>query len=558
VEKERGRGMNARIDKVLPFALILVGVSLYCVKYYAGVPILYFPLLVIIALLLASAARHAGAARLMQPDFPSYRTTVSVLVMVVAVYFLVMTAMAIAKYDAFSLRMYDFGLMDQGIWNTAHGRLLEVTQSDSTCDNVSRLSTHVEVMYLAFAALYRIVSDPRVLFVAQTLFVCWAIVLLFVIARRVLGAQSKALAVACAAALYPALQFMVIFDFHGDVLAIPFFLLSYLGYLRQKKWMFWCGLAGALLCKEYAGLAAAGYGLALIAAHRDWKRGAMVCIVGAAYFLAAFYVVAPFFNQGSESAITLLDYRGVGGESGLGGMLGFAGSHPLAFLAKMKTMQNAESLFYLFFPLAFLPLLSPAFLLGALPVFVKDMLFGMDIGNHHLACGIPFVFISFIYGIKRCEKIMANPRFSRTMAAFGLPLLLVCVMSVMATFFYGPSPLGHQFWRGRGVYTVSPHARACEAVIKTIPASARVSVSDDLSPHLTHRQYCYVFPAPLSIAPSLLRSVDYICVDTLFRRSLFWTHTNFAGQTLPMIRSLGFDSIMEKDGVFLFKNRNAK
>jgi uncharacterized membrane protein len=548
--------MNGRVEKVLPFALVLAGLSLYCVKYYAGVPVLYFPLLVILALFLASVARPAG--RLMHPDFPSHRTAVSALAAVVLVFFLVMTAMAIAKYDAFSLRMYDFGLMDQGIWNTAHGRLLEVTQPDGSFDNVSRLSTHVEVIYLVFAGLYRIIFDPRVLFVAQTLFVCWAIVLLFVIARRVLGANAKALAVACAAALYPALQFMVIFDFHGDVLAIPFFLLSYLGYLRQKKWMFWLGLAGALLCKEYAGLAAAGYGLALIAAHRDWKRGALVFVVGAAYFLVAFYVVIPFFNHGGESTVTLQDYRGVGGESGLGGMLGFASGHPFVFLAKMKTMQNAESLFYLFFPLAFLPLLSPAFLLGALPVFIKDMLFGMDIGNHHLACAMPFIFISFIYGIRRCQEIMAGPRISRVMAACGLPFLLVCVMSAMATFFYGPSPLGHQFWRGRGMYTVTPHTRECEAVITTIPDSARVSASDNLVPHLTHRQYCYVFPAPLSLAPSLLRSVDYICVDTLFRRSLFWGHTSFAGQTLPMIRSLGFDSIMERDAVFLFKNRNVK
>ena len=92
----------------------------------------------------------------------------------------------------------------------ANGRLLEVTQPDAPFGNMSRLSTHVEVIYLAFAALYWFVSDPRVLFAVQTLFVCAAIVLVFLIARMVLASPKKALAVALAAALYPALQFMTL------------------------------------------------------------------------------------------------------------------------------------------------------------------------------------------------------------------------------------------------------------------------------------------------------------------------------------------------------------
>jgi uncharacterized membrane protein len=540
--------------KIIPPALLLCAGALYCVKYYAGVPVLYYPLLVIIALLVASAGQYATLW--LKPRAVSTRSAVVLLCVMAAVFFLVFTMMTFGKYSAYSLRMYDFGLMDQAIWNTAHGRLLEVTQPDAPFGNMSRLSTHVEVIYLAFAALYWFVSDPRVLFAVQTLFVCAAIVLVFLIARMVLASPKKALAVALAAALYPALQFMTLFDFHGDVLSIPFFLLSYLGYLRKKEWMFWSGLVLALFCKEYAGLAAAGYGFALMAAHRDWKRGAMVSIVGAAYFLAAFYTVVPLFNNGSESTITSQNYREVGGESGLGGMLVFAVSHPFAMLVEMKTMQNAESLFYLFFPLAFLPFLSPMFLLGAVPVIFKDMLYGMDIGNHHLACGMPFIFISFIYGIRRCEKIIENQQYKRLFTAIGIPLLLICVTSIMASFFYGPSPLGHQFWRGRAMYTATGHARACDAVIKNIPESARVSATDNLVSHLTHRQYCYVFPAPLSFLPrSMLRRVDYLCVDTTFRQGLVWGDSSFTNQTLPLIRSMGFESIMENDGVFLYKRR---
>jgi uncharacterized membrane protein len=549
--------VNARLEKILPVALVLCAVSLYLVKRSAGLPALYYPLLVVIALFCAAAARP-GLARLIHPESISDRNAKTVLAAIVAFFFIVFTTLAICKYNAFSLRMFDFGLMDQAIWNTAHGRLLEVTESDVPFDNVSRLSTHVEVIYLAFSALYRIFSDPRVLFAAQTVFVCGAILLVFVIARMTLADNAKALAAAGAAALFPALQFMVLFDFHGDVLSIPFFLLSYLGYLKKKGWLFWSGLVCALFCKEYAGLAAMGYGCALMAVHRDWKRGAAVSVLGAAYFLAAYYLLVPLFNHGGEASIAAQDYGDVGGDRGLGGMLGFAWSHPLAFTAKVITMKNAESLFYLFFPLAFLPALSPAFLLGAAPIFFKDMLFGMDIGNHHLACAMPFVFISFIYGIKRCEKIMENPRCKRPMAAFGLPLLLVCVMSVMASYFYGPSPLGHRFWRGRDMYMVSSHARECEAVIKTIPAAARISVSDNLEPRLTHRQYCYVFPAPFAHSSLSQEKVEYICIDTTFRLSLGWGDSSFTDQTLPFIRSMRFDSIMERDGVYLFKKGGVK
>jgi uncharacterized membrane protein len=293
-----------------------------------------------------------------------------------------------------------------------------------------------------------------------------------------------------------------------------------------------------------------------MAAHRDFKRGASVAALGMLYFATAFYIVGPLFNEGRGSVLTSLDYAAIGGNQGLGGMARFAVEHPAAFLGKMTTAQNAESLFYLFFPLAFLPLLSPAFLLGAVPVLFKDALFGMDIANHHFACGLPFLFISFVYGLRRCGKIMENNRLTKRLAAIGLPCALVIAASFTATFFYGPSPLGHRFWRGRQVYTVSDHSRACEAVIKNIPQSARISVSDDLAPHLTHRRYCYVFPAPLELPSMTFTKAEYICIDTTNGESLVWGHTRYAEQTLPLIRSIGFDSIMENDGVFLFKKRH--
>jgi hypothetical protein len=108
------------------------------------------------------------------------------------------------------------------------------------------------------------------------------------------------------------------------------------------------------------------------------------------------------------------------------------------------------------------------------------------------------------------------------------------------------------------MYVVSGHARACEAVIKNIPAEARISVSDNLSSHLTHRQFCYIFPAPLKRPDTLQRCVDYLCVDTTFRQSLVWGDSSFTDQTLPLIRSIGVDSIMERDGVYLFKKRSVK
>jgi uncharacterized membrane protein len=549
--------MTARTTKILPLALVLAAGAVYLVKYFAGAPFLYFPLLSAVALAAASCARAAAAAlpARVGPDFRSERSVYAALAAIAALFFGVFATLAICRYNAFWVRMYDFGLMDQAIWNTAHGRLLEVTDQEFPFSNVSRLSTHVEVIYALFAAAYRLLPDPRILLVGQALFVCAGIVLVFFIARIVIGTARKALAVACIAALFPALQFMVLFDFHGDVLSIPFFLLSYFGYLKKKEWLFWVGLVLALLCKEYAGLAAAGYGCALVAAHRDYRRGLAAFAIGVLYFSVSFYGIVPLFNGGSESSLARLDYGAIGGTEGLGGMARFALHHPAAFMARMATLQNAESLFYLFFSLAFLPLLSPAFLLGAAPIFLKDMLFGMDIGTHHLACGIPFVFISFIYGIRRFETMVLNPRLTRLLSVAGFPWAIALAAGLIASFSYGPSPLGHRFWRESYFYAPSAHAKACETVAKRVPPFVAISVSDDLAPHLAHRQFCYVFPAPLALSPEALGRVDYVCIDTTQWQSLAPGHTGFSTRTLPLVRSAGFDSIMETGGVYLFKKR---
>ncbi|MFC1584832.1 DUF2079 domain-containing protein [Fibrobacterota bacterium] len=529
---------NPFLISLFPAGFLLIVKNLFDIQW------IYFPLLLSVAFFGAVCLQGAWEKSKGHVLFlPLEKRAHGIAAVFSLMFFISFSVLSISRFNAFSTEMIDFGNMDQAVWNTSQGRLLELTSTYYPYENSSRLGFHTEFIYLPFALAYKVFPEPRLLFIFQSLFLAASVFLVFLLSREIVKNDKLALAVCLVYGLFPALHFMALFDVHGDVFSVPFLFLAYLLYVKQRPLGHWICLVLALLCKEYVSLAVMGYGLGLAFFHRDKKNGLAVAGLALAYFFTMMYGIIPVFNEGRESMLISDNFEKIGGQGGLGGMLMYMVMHPAGFFTSMLSGSNFENLFYLFFPLFFICWYSPVMLLGAIPILLKDMLAGLDIFTHRLAPALPYLAIAFIYGLKKMSQSGGSSPGQYRRALRWAPVAAVLV----GTYAYGPSPLGHRFWREKSKYTVSHHDKVLKRFVEKIPETGRVSVSGHIAPYLTHRQYCYVFPRPFDLS-----RIDFILLDTLNRKNHSWDSTDSVRAWIPRVSEFDFILADSLEGILLY------
>jgi hypothetical protein len=169
----------------------------------------------------------------------------------------------------------------------------------------------------------------------------------------------------------------------------------------------------------------------------------------------------------------------------------------------------------------------------------------MDIGNHRLAIALPFIFIALLHGIEKMK------RWGDGYVKIDC-LYYIVSATLIAAYVYGPSPIGHRFWRENDKYVRTDRDSICDTILNKIPPGKSISVSRYLAPHVTHRRYCYIFPRPMLPEKRDLNDVAFVCIDTTDRDALAWGHSNFKKETIPEILSLGYSIVDEEKGIYLF------
>jgi len=399
---------------------------------------------------------------------------------------------AALRWAALSPTMWDLGNFDQPLWNAVHGHGLELTQHHFD-GNLDRMSSHFEPILYLFALPYLLAPSPLWLLVLQAACLGATAPILRRAFLHLLPPPAAAL-LALLFLLLPSLHFAAMGDFHADSPALPCLALAFLALLERRTGLYAAAVLGALLCKEYAALVTACLGLYAAAAHRRYLVGALTVAVSAAWFYAAMELVMPRFNGGDPSGVLVLNYGDLGAGGGLAGMARHLLLHPGDALARAFAPGHLENLAYLLGPLLALPLLGPAELAVASPIFAKDLLADFNLGNHHLTMALPFLFLAIARGLSR-------PGRERLMPALAGGILLGALL-------LSPAPVGQRFWRSLDQYVPDARDAAAKAVLGRIPAGVPVSPSEHLAPRLTHRRHCYLFPGPHDKAKA-----GYIVVD---------------------------------------------
>lgn len=460
--------------------------------------------------------------------------------------------LTIARYRGFNALGFDLGVMSQSIWSVTQGKLLLFSQESIV---FSRLARHVELIYFPIAFFYALWPSPETLLVIQAVLYASGGVPVYRLAKRHLHTPGPALVIVVIYLLYPVAQTSVLFDFHGDTLAMPFLLFLLEAADRQAWRSYTIWLVLALSCKMYVAIAVALLG-GVLWLKGEKKVGVLTFGAAAIWGAIAFFVIRALFAPPEAETVSATASSYI---SQYFGQLDLANTG-------LDRLINA---FVVLFPVLPLALYAPLWFLPGLAL-AGAVLISSSYGPsyayyyHHYALAIPFFIMAVIVGAGKRQQQEKPPSTTgrRRLFAWRLQLLMVLQFTILFNSAFVNTPLNvrfytqHQF-RGRlpARYGITPRDEFLATwLAENIPPTAPVMTDIYLATHLSNRPILYLSDYDNSVRSfaQLLPEVDYVLFD-LFTDPLWSEHFDWWQKQFAQIANDGLLPLTRaEDGLLLF------
>jgi len=411
------------------------------------------------------------------------RVILAVLIFFIAAVFL---SLSFIRHNSFSSNC-DLAIYDQIVWNSAHGRFF----NSSLMGDINSLGNHFEPILLFLAPLYWIFPGVIALFCVQSLALATAIIPLYLLSKRQLNNRFLVFVFIFLYLISRGIQGVATFDFHTDcflpglIFWAYYFIIS--GRMRGAAWM--CLLM--LLCKENAAILVMGFGTFAFIKKETRIFGIALIASGICAWLLVTKFIIPFFSrsQGDYQYYYWLPFGATLWDNCV-----FLFSHPIRLVMYFFDKEKLEYYLHIFGPSGFLAFLSPAHLglfMAPITVFVlasSGHAEFLNIGVQYSAHTVPVVMISAIGATAwlKNKMVFKFPDYERKIIAIlSLYLIFTGVMLYGKT---SGNRLNKFIKAGKAL-----EAREVASILrKKIPVDASVSVTDNLSAHLSNRQKLYL------------------------------------------------------------------
>jgi len=449
-----------------------------------------------------------AAARVLHAGGWPRRATLGVLALSAALY----AGQALARYGAFHQHTFDLALYSRMAWGLAQGNFWDPILGAHV------FGLHLSPVLLPIGVVGRWLDPARVLIVSQACMLALAGWPLARVGARRLGVAGALLG-ALSLLLYPNLVHVATYEAHPGTLALLPLAWSLDAADRRDARAFALACFGVMCCREDLAMP-----LVLLAAITPWgaiseRRAAYLAgALSLAVFAVFLFVLAPHLGptHGSLSA-----HFGRWGHSPSEVILAWL-THPLELVRSLLSPRRLSYLPRLLWPLAFLPLLSPRWLLPALPALalnlVSDFPTTTNLDSHYLSPALPFLIVAALDGLFRLQGRVGERRL---WPALALPLVLGHVL-------LGGSPLSLDF--DASGFTRDADSRDARSIVAAIPADVSVQAPDPLLAHLSAR-------------PLLFRSADsdhgarVVVLDVRHRRRFAHQETLLRTVEEPVVRN---------------------
>ena len=439
----------------------------------------------------------------------------------VALYTILFTYWQVLLYRGLHMGITDLGYFDQSMYNTLHGRVLQVSfdvpspyreLQSSNSPHLFAQHPFVLMLLLVFP-IYALVPHTYTLFFIQALAAAIGALPVYLLGRELMDDEREgrlaacwpALAVSLAYLLHPTLQFITVnmftFGFHPENLFPPLFLFAFY-FLHRAKWVpFGLFFLLAVLVVESYTLVCAALG---VYTFLRWPRrrwlGLTMVFVSLSWLLLSLKVIVPHFKVGGGAPWFVHDMQG--GRVILDNLERIPGVIAPAFLEYMA---------YVLGPFLFLPILGIAVSAIALPILAVNfsaLLIGYGAPASYTGWQsnpvVPVMALGAVFGLAWLRRRVP-------IARHALLSVAIVIAALACDLWYGPLPVS--FTVRPGQYAVdAARAQAIDRLRDIIPQEAVLSADYYLGSQFTSRQWLYWFPDRFADA-------DYVLID----RASEWT-----------------------------------
>ncbi|MDO8658706.1 MAG: DUF2079 domain-containing protein [Candidatus Levybacteria bacterium] len=437
------------------------------------------------------------------------------------------------RFDNFHTGRFDLGNMDQAVWNTINGRIFESSNSNGII--ASRFASHADFLLILLSPFYLIWSHPKMLLLIQTLVVGAGAFFVYAIGKNILKNKNISLVLAFTYLLNPAIQRANLYDFHAVTLATSFLLGTYYFYLKKKYKLFTLFALLSALSKEQIWLIIALFGVLLFVQQKKRIFGIIVLLVSVSIFYFLIWYGIPNALGSQHFA---LSYYSDFGDSPTQVVLNILFS-PQKVLDIVLQQGRISYLVQLFFPHGFLSLLSPFYLIFALPDLLINLLSSKsllrELYYHYTATISPFIFIATIQTIALIRK-------KTTRVSSGFFIFYLLIASFVASYLYGPLP--GSIRQDVEMYTKRiPNQEFIRRYLANIPEKYSIASTNNVGSHISERRRVFVLPSGIDKADIVIflriRSEEKLLVQKIKK-------------------DLSYDLAVEKGEFLVFKKKEIK
>ncbi len=492
------------------------------------------------SLLLCALLAALPAARSGPPDrLRRHRAWPWLTALAVVVYIAAYATLSVQRHARFNTALYDLGIQDQVVWNTAQGDWYA-----SSIEVGNYMGDHLQPLMALLALLYWIWPSVYWLLGFQTVVLALGAIPVYRLAARRLGGGLYGALFACAYLLYPPLGFLNRFDFHWEATAVVC-LVAALESAERRRWgwtSLWLLLA--LLGKEEVGLTVAAFGLWL--AWQGARRfGLAWAAVGVAYSLIALFWVIPAIRQAPSDTLTRYGWLG----AAPGEMIITLLTQPQVVLPHLISLDMVRYLVSLVGPLGFLPL-GASLTLVSLPAILYNQLSG-DLPQRTIYFQYSAPIIPFMLGgaILAADRLLTWARARQSLwAGWGLALILPLWVVWNIAAINNPftaREIGVRSWQRQ------PNEAAIYAALAIIPQEAAASTTMYYGAHLSQRQNLLPLVEPEDIDD--LPHTEFVLLNTIDYR---WQHQQTCADYAAILRhaySTGFGLIFDQGRVVVLR-----
>ena len=410
-------------------------------------------------------------------------------------YFIYFTIASFLKYDNYYTGRFDLGNMAQTVWNTIHGNVFLLTDPNGT-EEISRLAFHADFILILLSTFYLIWEDPRMLLLIQTLILSFGGVFVYLIAKHLLSNKTISLIFAFCFYLNPAVNYINLFDFHSVTLATTFLLASFYFILKSNFKFAVIFLILAAVTKEQVWAITALLGLYILLINKQRTLGLSIFAFSLLTFYFLFWHAIPnalgsqhfatqFFENFGESPAEIIKNIFL---------------HPIQTIQTLLLPDRLAYIKQLFMPLGYLSIIGIPFLIFAAPDLVINLLSASpqmhQIYYQYSATITPFIFISAIFGVSFIRKRFPEVSF-QTISA------IILILSILSAYTYGPLPFAKKPTDDMFKKPLENKVTV-DKFINSLDPNEKISATNNLGSHLSHRKYIYTIPVGMDEADRVL------------------------------------------------------